>query len=116
MPVETRGVSLPVISVNGIGEESHERGASAAAAGPSSGRTYTSSVFGPGWAGRTVRPTNTLPAAWPRVRSSAWGSAGLAAAAVAAGLAAVIDTGRAALHATLASIIAGTSVAYNRLQ
>src|SRR5260370_36815345 len=54
--------------------------------------TYTNRVFGPGWAGRTVRPTNTRPASWPKVRSSAWGSAGLAAAALAAGVAAVVDT------------------------
>src|SRR5690349_4546658 len=32
IPVDTRGVSMPVISVNRIGEESHDGGASAAAA------------------------------------------------------------------------------------
>src|SRR4030081_2686994 len=74
--------------------------------------TYPSRVFGPGWAGRTVSRTNTRLASWPRVRSSAWGSAGLAAA----GLAAVIDTGGAAAHATLESIIAPTTILNNRLR
>ena len=63
-------------------------GISAAGDEPSTGITYSSNVFGPGSAGRTLNPMRTWPALSPKVKSLPRGNAGLRTPVLAA------DTGR----------------------